>query len=192
MIVRNIYMQEQIIIGLSGEMGSGKGTVAQYLSHKYGAVSFRFSDVLRDILDRARIEKTRENIAASSRMLRETFGQDILSKIVFQDIERSRHKVVLVDGIRRESDMRYLRGLDNFVLLYIEVNLEKRYERIKRRSENAGDKTKTFEEFKKEQELETESTIAPLRTGADFIINNDGVVEELYIKVDELFAQLQK
>jgi len=184
-------MHKQIIIGLAGEMGSGKGTIAQYLSHKYGAVSFRFSDVLRDVLERVRIEKSRENIAATSRMLRETFGQDILSQVVFQDIQRSRHKVIMVDGIRRESDMRYFRGLDTFILLYIEVNLEKRYERIKRRAENAGDQAKTFEDFKKEQELETESTIVSLRSDADYIIQNNGTIEELYIKVDGFFDHLE-
>lgn len=184
-------MAKKIVIGLAGEMGAGKGTVAQYLVHAFGAVSFRFSDPLRDILDRIHVEKTRENIASTSLMLRQTFGQDILSKIISGDVVASKHSIVLVDGIRRESDMSHLKNLPFFRLVYIEVGPQQRYERLKKRSENAGDASKTFEQFRKEQELETEQTILALRSGAQRILRNDGSLEDLYVATQQMIASFQ-
>jgi len=43
---------EKIIIGLVGQMASGKGTIAEYLRDKHGADFFTFSTVLRDVLNR--------------------------------------------------------------------------------------------------------------------------------------------
>jgi dephospho-CoA kinase len=184
-------MAKKIVIGLAGEMGSGKGTVAQYLVHAFGAVSFRYSDPIRDVLDRIRVVKSRENIASASLMLRETFGQDILSRIISGDVLASKHSIVLVDGIRRESDMSHLKNLPFFRLVYIEVGMEKRYERLRKRSENAGDSTKTFEQFKKEQDLETEQTILALRKGADRILENDGSLEDLYAATEKMIESLR-
>jgi dephospho-CoA kinase len=39
-------MSQKIILGLVGEIASGKSTVTDYIKQKYGAVSFRFSDIL--------------------------------------------------------------------------------------------------------------------------------------------------
>ena len=48
---------KRLIIGLVGRKGSGKGTVAKILKEKYGASVYRFSDVLREILDLLFVEK---------------------------------------------------------------------------------------------------------------------------------------
>lgn len=174
------------IIGLSGEAASGKGTISKYLQEKYGANAYRFSDFLRETLDVWNLEKSRENLAQLSFSMRQGFGEDIFSKSLKESVSKDSGKVVVVDGIRRPGDIQYLKELDGFKLVYVETSIEKRYERIVKRGENSDDIGKSLEEFKKDHELETEKGIKKLREIADVMVENNGTLEKLQGKVDEL------
>lgn len=180
----------KIVIGLAGEMGSGKGTMAHYLVDRYGFTPFRMSDMLRDIVDRLHLEQSRENISKASKMVRDTFGQDSMSRVIAQDARKSATHVV-IDGIRRMEDIEHLQALENFILVYIEVGEKARYKRLVARNENKGDATKTFEEFQKEQQMEADSRIAELRDKAHMVINNDGDIFLLHQKID-IFVENSK
>lgn len=179
----------KLILGIAGEMASGKGTVAKHLAAEHGANTRRFSTILRDLLDRIYIEQTRENIANISTVLRKTFGEDLLAKAMYHDTQNDENEIVVVDGVRRLADIAYLRELPHFKLIYVEADMEVRYERIIKRGENTDDLTKTFDEFKKDHELETELQIRDLKNYANYIVNNDGVYIDLYKQLDEIIAQ---
>ncbi|QQS61122.1 MAG: nucleoside monophosphate kinase [Candidatus Moraniibacteriota bacterium] len=179
------------IIGLSGAMGAGKGTVAHYLVDKYGFSKFRMSDVFRDILIRLHIEQTRETVSLTSKIIRETFGQDILSRIIAKDANDAKTDVV-VDGIRRETDIEHLRKNPSFVFIYIDVETQLRYDRLVKRAENIGDETKTFQDFLKEQEFEAESQVQQLHSIADYVVKNDGDLGKLYDQIDAIMEKIKK
>lgn len=181
----------KIIFGLVGEIASGKGTVSDYLIKKYNAKFYRMSAPLRDILDRLHLEYSRENMAKLSLILREAFGQDLFFQVVSKDISKNKEaEFIVIDGIRRLSDI-YSEKLPNFKLIYIDATIEKRFERLSKRGENPGDKEKTWEQFKKDNELESELQIRGLKEKADFVINNNGEAEELYAKIDEIIKNLK-
>lgn len=177
---------QKIIFGLAGEAASGKGTVSKYLQEKYGARAYRFSDFLRSTLDAWHLETNRENLAKLSLIMRQGFGEDVFSKALAEDISKSVGEVFVFDGIRRISDIDYLKDMEGFKFVYVETSLEKRYERIIKRGENSDETEKTFEEFKKDHELETEVGIKELKNKADIVIENNGTLEDLQKKVDEL------
>jgi dephospho-CoA kinase len=176
----------KIIIGLAGEIASGKGTAAKYITEKYKGSSHRFSTMLRDVLDRLYIEETRENMANLSTMLRKTFGEDIIAKVMFHDVKNDESEIVAIDGVRRMADIKYLKELPKFKLVYIDASLENRYERIRMRGENPDDNKKTFEEFKKDHELETELQIKDLKNYADYAIDNNGDLTHLNEQIDKI------
>lgn len=182
---------QKIILALAGEMGSGKGAIAEYLIAKHGAVKFRFSSVFRDILDRLHIEESRENIQALSTALRSAFGDDILSQTIVGDIGRSEESLIILDGVRREEDMRYLRHLEGFVFIFVDAGMDVRYTRVVSRGENASDTTKTLAQFLKEGEAETETRIRGLREIADRVIVNDKSMEELYETIEQILAEIK-
>ncbi len=45
-------MEKKIILGFAGEIASGKGTAAKYLVGRHEAATYRFSTMLRDIVER--------------------------------------------------------------------------------------------------------------------------------------------
>ncbi|MEA2088258.1 MAG: AAA family ATPase [Patescibacteria group bacterium] len=177
---------KKIIIGLIGEIASGKGTIYNYLSQKYDVGYHRFSTILRDILDRLHKEINRENMQKLSTILRENFEQDILAKVIAKDVKNDQHKIIIVDGVRRFADIKYLKKIKGFKLVYIIADIEKRYKRVIKRSENSGDKTKTFDDFKKENRQESEIEIGKVGERADIRMDNNNSFEELYKLIEKI------
>jgi dephospho-CoA kinase len=184
--------QGKIIIGIAGEIASGKDTVSRYYQKKHGASMYRFSDVLRDILRRLHLEENRKNLAAASLMLRETFGEDIFARSIAEEIENDGNDLIVIDGVRRSSDVKSIQGLLGFTLLYINADPKRRHGRMTSRNQNADDTTKTFEEFLQDSELESETEIRKLAEEADFTIDNNGSLDELYAHADVLLAKLRE
>jgi len=182
---------EKIIIGVAGQIASGKDTLSNYAIEKYKAKQLKFSKVLRDILQRIYKENTRENMQTLSTLLRQYFGDDLLANVIYNDIKNASEDIIIVDGVRRLPDIEMLKTL-GFKLLFIEATPEVRYERLIQRSENIDDRNKTFEEFQKESMAETEVRIADLKNVSDYVIDNNGTLDELYRKIDEIITELKK
>jgi len=94
--------------------------------------------------------------------------------------------------VRRMADIKYLKELQNFFLIKVEADAKIRFERVKSRNENTGDKEKTFEQFTAEENYETEKSIPEVMSFSKISINNNGTLEELYLQVDKIVENLLK
>ncbi|MEA3464059.1 MAG: AAA family ATPase [Patescibacteria group bacterium] len=181
----------KIILGLVGEIASGKGTTVEYLEKKYNAASFRFSDPLRGALKQLYLDVNRKNMQVLSLILRQTFGQNLFAKIISQDAKNNKKKVIVVDGIRRPADIEYLKQLPEFKLVYITIDIKIRYQRLIKRTENSDDKNKTFDQFVKDHTAETELEIPKIGQTADYKINNSGSKKKLFEQIDKIVCELE-
>lgn len=182
--------QQKIIIGLVSRIAAGKGTTAKYLQDKYQASIYRFSTMLRDVLNRLYVPIRRENMQKLSTVLRQNFGEDLMAKVIAEDVKRDNNKIIVVDGVRRLADIKYLKELPGFYLVAIETDQKIRYERLIKRSENEGDVNKPFEQFLQDEQGEAERQIPEVMSQADYKFNNNGSYEELYAQIDELISKL--
>ncbi len=178
------------ILGLVGEIASGKGTVAKYLHEKYESNTYRFSTMLRDIMNRLYLPVNRNNLQSISTLLREQFGQDVMSRVIAKDVENDRNDLVVVDGIRRPTDITYLRKIHGFHLVSLIADPHLRWQRLVARDENEGDAKKTFEEFIKNGEAEAETLIIELNKEAEYTIDNNGVKEQLFSQVEDMLTSM--
>lgn len=181
---------EKIILGFVGDLASGKGTICKYLLQKYDTPSYRFSTMLRDVLKRIYVPNSRENLQQLSTILREEFGQDVMSRVIAEDVAHDTHAIVAVEGIRRPSDITYLEKLPNFHLIYLTAEPRLRWQRLVKRQENPGDDTKTFEQFLSDEEAEADRLIKDLGKQAEHTIVNDGSFEEFYEKMETVLTQI--
>jgi dephospho-CoA kinase len=180
---------KKTILGFAGEIACGKGTATKFLTEKYKGSSHRFSTMLRDLLDRLYLEQSRKNMQEISTAIRQTFGEDTMAKVMYEDVKTDSNDVIVIDGVRRLADIKYLRQLPEFKLVYIDTSIENRYGRIVKRGENPDDNTKTLEQFKKDQESEADMQIRGLKDKADFVLDNNGTTEELYAQVDAIIKE---
>jgi len=182
----------KIIIGLVGQIACGKAAVKEYIEKKYGSQDCRFSTPLRDIVNRLALSENRENLQKLSTTLRNAFGEDLLAKVIAVDASKLDSAIVTIDGMRRMADIKYLKELPNFYLIKVEVDAKIRFERVRARNENVGDKDKTFEQFLAEENYETEKSIPEVMNFAKISIDNNGTLKELYSQTDKIVAEITK
>ncbi len=183
-------MNKKIILGFVGDLAAGKGTICKYLNEKYNCNAYRYSTMLRDILDRMYLDQSRENMQNLSTILRKNFSEDVMSKVIAKDVMNDSKNLVVVEGIRRPSDITYLENEENFNLIYITADPKIRWQRLVKRKENPGDQQKTFEEFSKDEQAEADQLIKSLGQKAKFTINNDGNFEEFYEQMEVIIKKL--
>lgn len=181
----------KIVLGFIGQIASGKSTICQHLKENHNASIHRFSTMLRDIADRLYIEQNRNNLQNLSLTLRTAFGDDILSSVIAKDVTNDENPIVVVDGVRRKSDIKFLRALPGFHLVYITANEETRYERLTKRGENIDDIKKTFEQFQKDAEQEAEQQIKDVAKLARHTIDNNGSLEQLYGRTEDVLTKIR-
>ena len=100
-----------MIVGLTGTMSSGKGTVSDYLVEK-GFDKYVFSDVIRAEAKKLNIPETRENLQKIGDKLRkESNNPGILAKLLVEKINTG---MSIVDGIRNLKEIEELRKRNDF------------------------------------------------------------------------------
>jgi len=198
-----------VTIGIVGRIKSGKGTARDYLAERvrnfpwylvgnerFTVGTHSFSDPLTDILEAAGQEKTRSNYQRLVTHLKPLFGEKWLSCAVQQRLGHDTSSVVIVDGVRWESDVPMLRSFNPSCLLCIDSPAEERYKRIKAQNEKRGDLTKTWEKFLEEERALSEMTIEMIGRNADYTITNNRTdetsLQEFMAKLDEFFLDVVK
>lgn len=172
-----------LILGIAGEMLSGKSTAAQFYTEECAAISFRYSGIINEILDVLDLEKTRFNQQEMGRILKEQFGPTVLAHPIAERIKLSQGKFYLVDGFRTKEEVEIFRSLENFKLLYISASSELRYTRLQGRAEKVGESRESLEQFNQSQQHAVDKNISGLKLYADIVIENDGSLEDFRAKL---------
>lgn len=183
---------KKIVIGLAGQIASGKDTVADYVKEKYDGVTVSFSAPLRDMLNRIYLPINRINMSKMAQILIDNFGDDVLSKAIAIEIEKSEKQIFVLPNIRREADYAHLKDNPDFILIGVSTDPKIRYERLVKRGQNEDDKTKTWAQFEQDSLLSTEIGISGLIKESSVQLDNNGSFEDLYKQVDNLIVERLK
>ena len=187
-------MKNKIVIGLIGEKGSGKGTVAKYLIEKYGAIHYGTSKILRRTIEDLHLPVTRDNLVKLALVLKEGFWPSVVIDSLISDMEKNGSDIIIADGIRMHGDVTPFEKKygDNFYLIYVKADIKIRYERIKKRKEKAGEDKMSFEEFLAEEARLTEVSIHEIGLKADFTIDNNKDQKKLYKQIKGIMGEILK
>jgi len=177
-----------MIIGITGTNGSGKDTVAEYLKKK-GFTHYSLSDVIRHELKKHNIEETRDNLIMMGNKMREEYGPSVLAAEV-KELMIGNDKFV-ISSIRNPAEVEELKKMEGFMLIAVDAPIETRFKRVSSRGRFEG--AANLEEFRKKEELEMSDDtnaqqIHNVIKIADLLIINDGTVEELHKKIDEVIS----
>ena len=173
-----------VLIGLTGTNGAGKGEVAAHLKGR-GYAYLSLSDILREELATRGLEAGRDNLIRTGNELRAAHGPDVLAR-------RAMDRVLgpsVIDSIRNLREVEFFRKQKGFVLLAVDAPIEVRYARARARGRDES--AATLDEFRRKEELEmagneTNQQLALCMAMADRTIVNDGTIEELRRKVEDL------
>lgn len=170
-----------IVIGLVGEKGSGKGTFATYLAEiikPKRLASVRFSDLLYETLGAWHISPTRTNLQKIAVVMDGAYGVGTLSHAIHERVSKLDADIVVIDGVRWETDVALVRRFPKNMLVYITASPRIRYERTIARAEKADEANTSFEQFMQEEQAANETSIPKFGATADYTIRNEGTMEE--------------
>ncbi|MBI4087132.1 dephospho-CoA kinase [Candidatus Kaiserbacteria bacterium] len=183
-----------MFIALTGTIGSGKTTVAEYLITQ-GFLFASGSELIATEVTRRNLPVTREYMRAIANELRSRDGNAIIDATIVQVASGPN---AAIGFLRTKNEIKRLREkVPHAFLLAIDAPVEIRYDRITKRGETKD--MLNFEDFILSENLEatsddpdTQNTAYCLKQ-ADAIVMNDGSLDDLYQKVRarhrEVFAK---
>ncbi len=185
-----------MILGITGTLGAGKGTVVDYLVSKryeHYAVSDTFlaTEAKKRGLEPTR--KARHDIANEYRAEGPTKLMEAVYEMARASVEAGKN--VIIEPQHSPAEVAFIQSLGGRVIA-VDADIRVRYERIWKRG-SAKDNV-SFEEFKSFEELETNPTettsndLAGAVRAADAHVLNDGTLDELHVRIEEALQKLAR
>lgn len=182
-----------IVIGITGTLGAGKGTIVDYLVNKKNFKHYSVSGYLKEILLKKNIEVNRTSLQDMGNKLRERYGPDYITKKLFIKAKKGKGNSI-IESIRNPKEAGFIKSQKNSYLFAVDANQKTRYLRIKKR---ASEKDKvTFKEFKDQEKKELQSkdlnaqNLPKCISMADFKFDNNGTIEKLHEEVEKVLNKI--
>ncbi|MDD5566990.1 MAG: AAA family ATPase [Patescibacteria group bacterium] len=181
-----------MIIGITGTLGAGKGTVVEYLKKK-GYKHYSVREFLLKQIRKLGLPENRDSMVMVANDLRKKYSPSYIAEELYKEAEKADGNCV-IESLRAPREVEALKNKDRFYLLAVDAELKIRFERIKKR--NSETDAVNFEEFVENEQREMNSTdptkpnISRCMTMADFVIDNNGSFDELYAKIDEILEKI--
>jgi dephospho-CoA kinase len=184
-----------MIIGITGTLGGGKGTIVEYLieNQKYNHYSVR-SVLIEKIQERGMIVN-RDSMTSVANELRAKHSPSYIVDLLYERAQKA-GKNAIIESIRTPGEVESLKSKGEFYLFAVDADPHVRYQRIVQR--NSETDQVSFDEFLSNENREMQSTdpnkqnLLKCREMADFIINNDGSIEDLNLQVSKIIEQITK
>jgi dephospho-CoA kinase len=178
-----------LVLGVTGPNAAGKGEVSAYLQ-TLGFEVHSLSDIVREEAAARGLPPEREHLIRIGTLLREQGGLGVLAERLLPRLGTRD----VVDSIRNPAEVETLRRVPGFVLVGVDAPAAVRFARSQARA-RPGDPA-SFSEFSA-RELQ-ENSVNPagqqLRATfalADRVVDNDGDLTRLHLKVDDLLHSLR-
>ncbi|TVQ14464.1 MAG: hypothetical protein EA361_07795 [Bacteroidetes bacterium] len=184
-----------IIIGITGTLGAGKGTVVDYLAKEKGFTHFSVRGYLAEVISAAGEKVNRDTLTHTANELRKEHGPAYIIEELYRKAAQSGQNCI-IESIRTPGEIDALRQQPNFYLLAIDADINTRYERITLR--NSETDSISFETFRSNEAREMHSddpnkqNLSECIRQADFVINNDGSRKDLEQKTETILNQIEQ
>ncbi len=183
-----------MIIGIAGTIGSGKGTVVEYLKSK-GFVSYSSSALLGELVVAEGNPKIREFLSKMATKLQEEYPGGVVEKNYQERYLNKKPERAIFESIHRQTEANFIRSIGGLII-GVDADLETRFHRTKARNEGEKDHG-DFEDFKKQSYVEDEgggdsardNNIRSVINSADYTIYNNGTLAELEAATEAFLAQ---
>src|SRR3989344_3666535 len=181
-----------MIIGITGTLGAGKGTVAKYLVERHNFMYLSVRNFLAAEVLRKGLIVNRDTITATANDLRAKHGpgwivEQILDKALGQT-KALRQRDVVIESIRSVGEAQMLRS-KGATLWAVDADVYMRHKRIVGRASETD--AVSFEKFVEDEKREwdnadpSKQNLKAVIAMADVGFQNDGTSEELFARVEE-------
>ncbi len=170
-----------MIVGITGTLGAGKGTLAKYLVDKKGFKHFSGRKFITKEVVRRGLSVNRDTMVLVANELRAEHSPSYIAEQLVKQASDFGGDAV-VESIRVPAEVDELKKAGG-ILVSIDADIEKRYKRIMERGSETDNVS--FEKFKADEEKEMNSTdpnkqsISSVMKLADVHLTNNGTISDL-------------
>ncbi|MBP1928272.1 dephospho-CoA kinase [Methanolinea mesophila] len=177
------------VIGVVGLPASGKGEFSR-VAREMGIPIVVMGDVIRNEVQAAGLPLTDQNLGGTATRLREEEGMDAIAKRCIPLIEALDAPLVLVDGIRGETEVRLFRArFPEFYLVGIDAPFSVRLGRLA--SRGRSDDFISEEELIRRDRREIGWGLGEALIHADYVLDNGDGLEKFADDARALLAELK-
>jgi dephospho-CoA kinase len=175
-----------IIIGITGTLGAGKGTIVDFLTKKEDFEHYSVRNYLLVEMKRLGMPENRDSMTSLANKLRAAFGPSYI-------IDKLYEKAL---SIRTPGEILSLKRKSDFYLLAVDAKQKTRFNRIKKRGSETD--RVSFKEFAANEIREMESddphkqNLSKCIEMADYNFQNDSGVKDLLKKVKAAIDEIKK
>ncbi len=177
------------VVGITGTLGAGKGTIVDYLVKNRGFNHFSVRAYLSEEILRQQKPVNRDSMVEVANKLRADNGSSYIIERLYDQALQSGGNCV-IESIRTPGEIAALRDKEGFILLAVDADQPIRYARIKMR--NSETDRISFDTFIENEAREMHSgdpnkqNLSECIRQADHTIYNNGSIELLNSQI-ELF-----
>lgn len=171
-----------IVIGITGTLGAGKGTIVDYLVNKRSFHHYSVRAFITEEINRRGMPLNRDSMVIVANDLRERNGP-AYNVLVLYERALVTGKNCVIESIRTPGEVDALKAKSRFYLFAVDAKPEVRYKRILMR-DSETDRI-SYETFISNEEREMNSTdpnkqnLHRCMEMADFVFTNDRTIEDL-------------
>jgi dephospho-CoA kinase len=183
-----------IIIGITGTLGAGKGTIVEYLVEDEDFSHFSVRGYLLEEMKRLGMPENRDSMTTLANRLRAAYGPSYITDQLYDRAAEDGHNCV-IESIRTPGEITSLRRKSDFHLLAVDADPVSRYERIIQRGTETDDVS--YSEFLANERREMDSedphkqNLAKCIAMADHSLVNDGSIERLLEETKEIMHKIK-
>jgi dephospho-CoA kinase len=182
-----------MIIGITGTIGAGKGTIVEYLVSR-GFKYYSARDYLIEKIKEMSLEINRDNMVIVGNELREKYGPSHIAEEMMKKATKDK-KDAVIESIRAVGEIYSLRKNKDFLLFAVDADIKKRYERIvKRNKETDNVSFKKFCDDEKKEFTSNDPNKQNLKAcieRSDYKFINNGTIEELHKQVEGVLHEFR-
>lgn len=181
-----------MIIGITGTLGAGKGTVVKYLVEHKGFAHLSARALFQELMEKAGIAIDRDNMVLFANDLRAKHGPDFVFRELFLKAQSIGGNVI-IESLRTPAEAMALKSQPDSILLAVDADQQLRYERIHGRDSELDHVS--FEKFVEQENTEMRSddpnkqNIAAVMAMADATLMNNKDPETLFAAVEAFLNQ---
>ncbi|MFH1365566.1 MAG: deaminase [archaeon] len=182
-----------MIIGITGTLGAGKGTVVEFLKQK-GFAHYSVRDFLTKEIEKRNLPVNIDSMVLVANDLREKNSPSYIVKQLYQQASKQGGNCI-IESIRSIGEVEALKSNRNFYLIAVDTPSDVRYSRIILRSSETDNLT--YEEFieKEKRQMQSlnpnEQNIKKCMEMADFIVHNDKDFQYLKRQIDLIYDRIK-
>jgi len=177
------------IIAVVGMCGAGKSVVCEHLE-SLGYHKLYFGGITYKLMAEEGIERTPDSERIFREKLRKIHGKECYAKLIYPEILENIDKNIVLDGLYSWYEYKFLKEKlgDKLTMIAVVCDKDLRYERISKRPERPFDNIKAKE--RDISEIENLYKGGPI-SYADYYILNNGTIEDVHKRIDEILNVLK-